>query len=166
MDIDYAQGLWAASAETLKVRTFLRTIKEGEVATDAELAKIATKPWQVRSAIAGLVREKIIFYRVRKIGWKRASLTTDEVASSESITPQRVSRMVRRSLRRLSAVKYDALSNEDKMQFNQTATKNSTLAFFSNAKTRDKIDNMVIGNGSQIETRKLLDLFSKDKGGV
>lgn len=165
MDIDYSQGLWAASAETLKVRTFLRTIKEGEVATDAELAKITTKQWQIRSAIAGLVREKIIFYRVRKTGWKRASLTTDEIASSESITPQRVSRMVRRSLRRMSAVKYDELSNEDKMQFNQTATKNSTIAFFSNAKTRDKIDNMVIGNGAKIETTKLLDMFSKTKDG-
>lgn len=161
MTIDNNQGLWAASAETIKVRDYLRTIKEGEIATDAELAKICTKPWHIRTAINGLVREKIVFYRVRKTGWKRSALNTDEVATSESITPKRVSRMVRRSLRRMAAVKYDELSNEDKMHFNTTATKNSTLAFFSSTKTRDKIDNMVIGNGAQIQTKKLLDMFTK-----
>lgn len=152
------------SAEAIRLRDYLKTLKEGETASDLEISKITGRTKErsggmVRSAIRSLERSGIVLYRIKNTGWRRVPLNCREVVDGESVTPLRVQRMVKRSLRRLAAVRFDELSNEDKIAHCKVSSMNGVIAHISTSKSRDRLEAAVIGNGSRVETAKLLELF-------
>lgn len=155
------------SAESTKVRDFMRNkINEGEVATMAMLSGVAGRDLSkklniIYGAIRALEKEGIVFYKVRRVGWKRVALDTPEIIDGETGVTKQVNRKIRRSLKRLAAVKFDALNNEDRIRHSVVSSQIGTLAMFSGSAARDKVMAATIGNGAALDNAKLLELFSK-----
>jgi hypothetical protein len=152
------------SAEALKLRDYMRTLAEGSILTDSEIVNITKRTLEkcqgmIRSAIKAMEREEIVFLRLRNVGWRRSNLASNEVIDGESTLPSRVQRMAKRSMRRLAAVRFNELSNEDKLSHSKVASMNGIIAHVASSKSRDKVCAAVIGNGSKVETSKLLELF-------
>lgn len=155
------------SAESLKLRAYLRTIPEGTIVTDAQCREASgcnqkRLAGRVASAIRTLEREQVVFYRIRRVGWKRVPLNTTEVSDGESATIKGVRRRMNRSLRRLAAVKFDALSNEEKLKHSSVSAQAGAIALFTSTKASDKIYSATIGNGKQPDTTRLLELFKSN----
>lgn len=152
------------SAESLKIRDLLRKTQNGQIVTDSEIESAAGRSYakiqgHIRSAVNALAREQIVFYRVRKTGWKRAETNTSEIIEGERGVTKAISRKVKKSLRRLACVEFDKLNNDDKLRHSAVSAQIGAIAMFSNSKASDKIQAATIGNGKQPEVAKVLELF-------
>lgn len=152
------------SAESLKIRDMMRKAEKGQIITDAEFVALTGRHYgkiqgHIRHAANALTKEQIIFYRVRKHGWKRAETAASEIVDAERGVTKSISRKVKKSLRRLACVEYDKLANDDKLKHSAVAAQIGAIAMFSNSKAGDKIHAATIGNGKQPEPSKVLELF-------
>lgn len=166
MNTEITKSIPPISAEALKLREYLRKVEEGTVVDDSTLSSIAGRTIKkakgmIRSAIKALEKEAIVFYRVRNVGIRREKLSTASVVEGESTVPQRAGRMFKRSLRRLAAVRFNELSNDDKLRHSAVSGQVGALAMFSSPKAHDKIYAATIGNGQKVDNTKLLDLFKE-----
>lgn len=153
------------SAESIQIRTTLKLVKEGDIITLDQITRSVgaeVKQGSIRSAVVALEKEQIVFYKVRRIGWKRMRLDGSDIIAGESSVPKSIARKVRRSLRRLSAVSFEKLDNECKLKHSSVAAQLGTIALFSAPKAQDRIYAATIGNGAKPNTEKLLELFKKE----
>lgn len=163
------RGVPAISAESIKLREVMRLAKPNEVLTTDGLAiaigipvaQMQKREHAIYSAIKFLEREGVVFHRIRNTGWKRVDSATTEITDAESGVTKKISRRVKRSLRRLSSVQFDKLPNEEKIRHSAVSAQLGTIALFASHDASDKIKTAAItlGNGTKPDTTKVLELF-------
>lgn len=163
------RGVPAISAESVKLREVMRLAKPNEVLTTEGLAAAIGLPVDqmrkrehcIYTAIRVLEREGIVFHRIRKTGWKRVDSATNEITDAESGVTKKISRRVKRSLRRLCAVAFDKLPNDQKIRHSAVSAQLGAIALFASHDATDKIRTaaITIGNGQKPDTAKVLELF-------
>lgn len=157
------------SAASIHIRGLLSATKTDEVITLDQIAKsvgmssdeLKKKDHLVYSAIKHAESEHIVFYRVRNVGWRRMPTSTAEVVDSESGVPKRITRTVKRSLKRIESIEFEKLSNADKLKHCTIAGQLGAIATFASSKARDKINTVVIANGTKPDHSRLMELFKE-----
>jgi len=161
---------------TLTNRPCFKAGKETEAATallmNLEIGQVAT--WEQLSAVMGvcatdhrssvatarktlLNEHQMVFASVPGVGFQR--LDDSAIVENEQSTTGKVRRTIRNSLRRLSTVKPEALSPEQKMRHGITAATLGAVALCVRPSSISKVQQRLTGGG-EVDSASVLKLFS------
>lgn len=122
MEAERVTGIFQRSEESQLLYEFLKTKKKGDIISYAELSRAGTHDVQKRRGPLYTARrvlqrdDRMVLDTIPKVGLK--VLSDSEVVGSAPTSLGRVRRAMRRATKRITAVDFEALTNEQKQKHN------------------------------------------------
>lgn len=162
-----SKTIQAISIESIELIKRLEKAQIGETITYDELSKVAMadvkeeKRGALMTAQKHVLNEKqFVFETIRNVGIKR--INDSEIVAHAEGPIQRIQRISRRALRRLSCVDFEKLSNREKVLHNTKMSALGMLHHLSAPSKIKQIESAVTKANSRLELTQTLDVFRKN----
>lgn len=162
------RSLSEISIETRALITALEKLAVDEIVSYAELSRLIGRDVQktarhnLTAAVNRVLRDsQIVVSSVRNVGLRRISDTVN-VNSTGAIARRRIQRTSVRAIRRLSAVDFDVLNNEDKVKHNAEVSQLNVVKQFATTKSNAQMQTAVVNSGGlSLTFQKTLAAFTE-----
>lgn len=153
------------SADTKVIETVLKEAKIGDIITYDSISLALGRDVRVHAIAAlqtarkAMLASNVVFGTERNVGLVR--LNDTQIIDSTESDRQKIQRVGKRSLKKLGAVKFEELGNNEKLRHTTMAAQLGAISMFASKSSTNKIQSNVKPNAEVLAIGETLSIFTR-----